>query len=175
MTGKKLQVFYDMDNTIVEMSKYLTGTYSGRQKSYIPDNEEERKAIVKKLHSKNLFNQFHPIYGIKPVLNKLTQKGYIINIISQPMINNYCIPEKNQTIQRYFPMIKLENVIYTFNKYLIANKNRVLIDDNIEHLNKWEEYGGISVCFIRGYNKNWKGLTIKRHIDILPLLDILEG
>ena len=172
---KKLILFYDMDNTLLEMSKFVSGKYSGRVKNYYEPDPEKQKLVLQELHKKGKFLEFTPIKGSQSTINKLSKIGYTINIISQPMINPYCVPEKNISLRKYFPVIKLENVTYTFNKFFLSGKNRVLIDDNIEHLTKWEKMGGIAVCFERGYNKNWQGLKIKKHSDIYKILEKLEN
>jgi 5'(3')-deoxyribonucleotidase len=174
MERKKLTVFYDMDNTIVEMSKHLVNSYSGRIRSYGAVNGFTEKEIIAKLHQKGLFASFDPIYGSQAVIKKLVKTGYFAGIISQPMINKYCIMEKNYSLRKHFPFINLKNVTYTFDKYLLAAPGRILVDDNIHHLENWEKMGGISVCFIRGYNKRWKGLAIKKHREIFKLLENLE-
>ena len=171
----KYEIYYDMDNTIVEMSKHLVNIYSGRVRTYGAVKDITIDDIMSKLHTKGTFARFKPIYRVQQTLRKLVKKGYSINVISQPMINKYCVPEKNYTLQKYFPMISLKNVSYTFQKYLMAKENRILIDDHIDHLIKWSENGGIAVCFERGYNKNWKGLKIKKHSEIFQILQQLEG
>lgn len=170
----KYQVFYDMDNTIVEMSKHLVGSYSGKVKTYGATKKVSLSEIMDKLHQKGLFAQFKPIRGSQSAINKLVKKGYEVGIISQPMVNDYCVPEKNQTIQKYFSNINTSKVTYTFQKYLLAKNNRILIDDHIEHLEKWQKEGGIAVCFERGYNKSWKGLKIKKHSEIFDIIAQLE-
>lgn len=174
MEKEKLLVFYDMDNTLLEMSKHLVNSYSGRIKSYGSINNISEQEIIDKLHEKGLFASFKPIYGSQLAVKKLVKIGYNVGIISQPMINDYCIKEKNYTLKKYFPFIDIKNVTYTFNKYLLAAPGRILIDDHIEHLEKWEKMGGIAVCFIRGYNRNWKGMSIKKHSDIFNLLKEME-
>ena len=57
----------------------------------------------------------------------------------------------------------------------MAGNGRILIDDHVEHLEKWEKMGGIAICFERGYNKNWKGLKIKKHSEIFELLENIEN
>jgi len=168
-------VFYDADNTLFEMSYHLVGIHSGKVKSYGATNNVSIDEIMRKLHQKGLFAQFKPIYRSQQVIRKLSKKGYDIGIISQPMVNDFCVPEKNQTIQKFFPQINLEKVTYTFQKFLLAGNGRLLIDDHVEHLEKWEKMGGIAVCFERGYNKNWKGLKIKKHSEIFELLENIEN
>jgi 5'(3')-deoxyribonucleotidase len=174
MERVKPLVFYDMDNTLVEMSKHLVNSYSGRVKSYGPVNGFTEKEIIAKLHQKGLFASFKPIYGSQATVKKLVKNGYFAGVISQPMINKYCIKEKNYTLRKYFPFIDLKKATFTFDKYLLAGAGRILVDDNIHHLENWQKMGGTAVCFIRGYNKNWKGLTIKKHSEIFKLLENLE-
>ena len=174
MPEKKYQIFYDMDNTMVEMSKPLSGKYSGNLKSYEATTISEEKEIIRKLHKKGLFSSFKPIHDSQRVIKKLVKNGYEIGVISQPMINKYCIPEKNFTLRKYFSFIDRKKVTYTFSKNLLANNDRILIDDHIGHLTNWEKMGGIAICFIRGYNKSWQGLSIKKHNDIFKLLEKLE-
>jgi len=171
---KQPEIFYDMDNTLLEMSKYLVGSYSGKIKSYGAINDMTEEDIVRKLHEKGLFAQFTPIQGAVNTLKRLTKTDYKIGIISQPMINEHCISEKNYTLEKYFPFIDLRNVTYTFNKYLLSANNRILIDDHIHHLENWEKMGGIAICFTRGYNKKWKGLRITKHSEIFEILEHLE-
>jgi len=163
-----------MDNTLLEMSKPLSGVHSGRLASYHARTQAEENRIVKKLHQKGLFKSFKPIYRAPSAIRRLIKNNYPVGIISQPMINEYCIAEKNYTLQKYFPEIDLRNVTYTFQKYLLAKNNRILVDDHIEHLENWEKNGGIAICFKRGYNKKWKGLKIKKHSELLGIIKNLE-
>lgn len=166
-------VFYDQDNTIAEMSKELSGKYSGHLKSYYAKNPEEEKEILKKLHTKGFFKNFLTIGDAVKVLKKINKK-YNLFILSQPMINNYCIDEKNSWLNRHMEFIPRHKRMFTFDKYLLANKNRILVDDNIKHLTEWQKNGGIAICFERGYNKNWNGLKIKKHYEIFELLEKIE-
>jgi len=172
--SKRLQLFYDMDNTLFEMSKPLVGSYSGRIKSYGPVNGISEKQILKELHKEGFFAQLKPIQNSPAILRKLDKMGYNIRILSQPMINEYCIKEKNDSLKKYFPFFDLRKATYSFDKFLLAGNGRVLVDDHIHHLENWQKNGGIAVCFERGYNKNWKGFSIKKHNEIFELLEFLE-
>ena len=167
-------VFYDMDNTLLEMSEHLVGQKSGRVKIYGALKNVSLNQIMEKLHTKGLFSQFKPIYRSQPAVRNILKKGYEVGIISQPMINDYCVPEKNKTLKKYFPEIDMTKVTYTFQKHLLAGYGRILVDDHTEHLEKWEKMGGIAVCFTRGYNKNWKGLRIKKHSELLGIIKQIE-
>jgi 5'(3')-deoxyribonucleotidase len=170
----QFEIFFDMDNTLLEMSKPLSGVHSGRLASYHAKTQAEEDRIVAKLHQKGLFKSFKPIYRAPSAVRRLIKNNYPVGIISQPMINEHCIAEKNYTLQKYFPEIDMKRVTYTFQKYLLANNNRILIDDHIEHLENWEKNGGIAICFERGYNKKWKGLRIKKHSELFSIIKNLE-
>jgi len=172
--SKKLELFYDMDNTLFEMSKPLVGSYSGKIGSYGKVNGLTNEQIIERLHQEGFFEQLTPIQNSPTILKRLDKAGYTIRILSQPMINEYCIKEKNNSLKKYLPFFDLRKATYTFDKYLLANNNRVLIDDHVHHLETWQENNGIAVCFSRGYNKSWQGYKIKKHKEIFELLEHLE-
>ena len=170
-----MKIFYDMDNTIAEMSRALGGIYSGRQKDYYTFKEMTRKEIVSRLHEKDFFLNLTIIQNSQSVMRKLVKNGEDVYILSQPMINDYCIEEKNIWLNRFFPFIPAHKRFFTFDKFLLSNKGRLLIDDNIEHLTHWEKEGGIGICFQRGYNKQWQGTSIKYHKEIFDIIDKLRN
>ncbi len=166
-------IFYDMDNTIAEISKKLTGIYSGRLKDYSPPTME--KEIIGKLNTEGFFQDLTVIQGAGSTLKKLIKTGHDVRILSQPMERPSSIDEKNYWLNKIFPFIPRHKRIYTFDKYLLAGKGRILVDDNISHLTKWSEYNGLSICFERGYNKNWQGIfSIKKHKEIFQILEDIE-
>ena len=164
-------LFYDMDNTLAEMSRPLVGISSGRLLNYHAREIQSEQETITKLHQEGFFQNLTIIQNSQAVLRRLVKTGYTVKILSQPMVNNHCIDEKNYWLEKFFPFIPRHERIYTFDKYLLANTGRVLVDDNISHLADWEEYGGIGICFQRGYNKNWKGYSIKYHKDIFQILE----
>lgn len=170
---KKL-VFYDMDNTIAEMHKKLTGIYSGRIKEYEPKNEQEQMEITAKLNTEGFFQDLTIIQRANSVLKRLVNNGYDVRILSQPMPRPSSIDEKNYWLDTFFPYIPRYKRIYTFDKWLLAGPGRVLVDDNVSHLTAWSKQEGIAVCFKRGYNKHYQGIGIKQHNEIFQLLEELE-
>ena len=167
-------IFYDMDNTIAEMHKKLTGISSDRVKNYYPTTEEENREILEKLDTEGFFTDLTIIQDAHKVLQKLGKIGWDVRILSQPMPRESSIDEKNYWLTTFMPFIPRFNRIYTFDKYLLAGTGRVLVDDNISHLISWIERGGIGICFQRGYNEHWKGLKITHHNEIFQLLEKLE-
>ncbi len=164
-------VFYDMDNTIAEMSKPLVGISSGRLRDYYAREIQSEQETITKLHQEGFFQNLTIIQNSQAVLKKLVKSGYNVKILSQPMVNNYCIDEKNYWLEKFFPFIPRHQRIYTFDKYLLAGNGRVLVDDNLSHLASWENCGGIGICFQRGYNKDWEGYSIKYHKDVFQILE----
>lgn len=167
-------IFYDMDNTIVEMQKKLTGISSGRSKQYEAKNEAEKMEIINKLNTEGFFQDLTIIQRANSVLKKLVNNGYDVRILSQPMERPSSIDEKNYCLNTFFPYIPRYKRIYTFDKWLLAAPGRILVDDNVSHLLQWEENKGLSVCFRRGYNKHYHGIGIKHHSEIFQLLESLK-
>lgn len=170
----KLMLFYDMDNTIAEMHKKLTGRYSGHIKQYDPQDEIEEQQILNALNTEGFFTDLAVINNANRVLKQLVLKGYEVYILSQPMPRPTSIDEKNYWLDKFFPFIPRYKRIYTFDKWLLAGENRILIDDNTENLLQWTQHRGTAICFIRGYNKNYKGRSIKQHKEIFQILEKLE-
>ena len=172
MITKKPLMFYDMDNTIAEMSEALVGINSKELNDYYHVNSEE---IQETLHKRGFFKELAIIGTARATIEHLVEdKGYDVRILSQPMVNGYCIDEKNYWLDNFLPCIPRHKRIYTFDKWLVAGEGRLLVDDNISHLTQWEEYGGIGICFQRGYNKNWRRRTITDHDEIFQVLEALE-
>lgn len=168
-------LFYDMDNTIAEMSKALEDISSARLTHYYTGSVYSQEEKKQRLHSNGFFQNLSLIANARETLQRLVKEGHIVRMLSQPMVNGHCIDEKNYWLDKYFPFIPRHHRFYTFDKYLLANTGRILVDDNIEHLEKWEKMGGVAICFRRGYNKSWKGLAIRSHRHIFRLLEKLEG
>jgi len=167
-------IFYDMDNTIAEMHKKLTGNYSGRIKEYEPKSKEKELEIINKLNTEGFFQNLTVIQQANKVLKRLINNGYDVRILSQPMPRSSSIDEKNYWLDTFFPYIPRYKRMFTFDKWLLAAPGRILVDDNIYHLREWSKKGGTAICFQRGYNKDYQGLKIKNHKDIFQLLQRLE-
>lgn len=164
-------VFYDMDNTLAEMSEKLQGVKSAELNDYYSGNRAE---ILRKLESKGFFEDLKLIDNASEVIKQLIDKDYDVRILSQPMNTPHCIDEKNYWLDTFIPYIPRYKRIYTFDKWLLAGYGRILIDDNVSHLDQWGANKGTPVCFFRGYNESYKGIGIHRHDEIFEVLELFE-
>ena len=162
-------IFYDMDNTITEMSLPLEGIPSEKLTDYYNGSSLTQQEKLEKLHKKGFFKNFKPFKSAIRTIKLMVRLGCDVRIISQPMINNYCIDEKNAWLDRYLPEIPRHKRFFTFDKEILSGQDRILIDDNITHLTKWQQAGGIAIGYERGYNKTFP-LLIREHKEILSLL-----
>ena len=168
---RRTLVFYDMDNTIAEMSRKLTGIDSAGLEDYYYGNPAEVQVA---LRQRGFFQDLAVIGNAIEVISALAKDNrYDVRILSQPMTTAYCIDEKNYWLNRFFPFIPRHKRIYTFDKWILSGMGRVLVDDNPSHLIPWKAVGGIGICFQRGYNKSYEGLSIQRHHEIFQLLEKL--
>lgn len=170
----KTKIFFDMDNTIVEMTKGVNPkTNSGICRSY--DCEVSNKYLMQRLNEKGFFENLKPIYRATETVRTLAKdKDFEIYILTQPMPNTYSTEEKYKWILKHLPEIPIQNIIPTFHKYLLAGEGRILIDDSMKHLEKWEKEGGRAICFVRGYNKNWKGEKIQAPWSAKKILEMVK-
>jgi len=68
-------------------------------------------------------------------------------------------------------------VIITNKKHMIAGKDRILVDDTIEKIEKFVEYGGTGILFPQIYNKNYdtKNKNILRPKDVKQTIEMIKG
>jgi 5'(3')-deoxyribonucleotidase len=95
-----------------------------------------------------------------------------------PQLNKYCVVEKVQWLNKYLPFIDSKHIHFTANKGLMANPDRILYDDNIEHLESWENSLGIGIAYSEmEWSKEWKGYQAdnwKLFYELVHCLQIAE-
>ena len=179
----KPQIFLDMDGVLYDLNDLVRIHVNEDFKTNYPKNHNQSywfsdyKNIPKPyfellLEKKGIFYEGSPINKSIEVVNQLYQDGYDIHIITKPQINQYCFQEKTEWIKKWFPWFDIDTHFHTSgNKGLFANENRILIDDDINHLNSWKENGGVAICFGNyGWNKEWKGIKADNWEDIYKIV-----
>lgn len=182
----KLEIFYDLDEVIVNLSKYvIEDKYNIMFNDNMKwtDNKSYWWSDCKKAPKKffeNLLQQPGTFLYPEPVeesieyATKLHEEGFNLHMITMPQLNKYCVMEKWQWVQKYLPFIDQKHIHFTANKGLMANPNRILLDDNIEHLDSWESGLGISVAYDFCWNDDWAGYRIKTHEEFYRLVKDLS-
>ncbi|HDK7194861.1 TPA: hypothetical protein PTV74_003168 [Clostridium botulinum] len=185
---KQLEIFYDMDEVLYDLTSYIIDEYN----MYFHDNikpsdnksywwadckKASKEFFEKELLSIGTFYKSSPVKDAIETVTKLHENGFKTKIITLPQYNsNYCVGEKVKWIEKYVPFINIEkDLIFTGDKSLLAKPNRILLDDNINNLIEWKRKGGISVAFSQPWNDKWEGLRINNHKEFYHLIHQIQN
>lgn len=133
-----------------------------------------REYFEKLLNSPGFFLNAEPQQDGIVYMKKLTEEGYDTRILTHPQWNGICIQEKEEWIKKYLPFFNVEKTAMVKDKWLLAGPNRILLDDNIENLTKWRDYGGVAIAFEHPFNVQWDGLKVSSHKEFYYLIKELE-
>lgn len=182
------ELFFDQDEVLVNLSKQVINHYNKDfnddfdyklNKSYwwLDCPKSNKSYFQKLLLQQGVFLDAPPVEDTIEILNKLYNEDFNIHIITLPQWNSlYCVKEKVDWVQKYLPFINIEtNFHMTGYKGIMAKSNRILLDDNINHLNSWKENGGISIAFKDfNWNSEWKNYRVQSHEEFYDLIHKLE-
>jgi len=99
--------------------------------------------------------QFNPIPNSIEVMEELNQK-FDLFICSKPTNKGdmNCTREKLLWLDSHFPFLcPTKQVIFMSEKHLLDGNNRILIDDSVDHLEKWSK--GVAIKFFQPYNQDF--------------------
>lgn len=130
-------LLFDADNTLFQFSVY-----------------GQEPAALRSMYSRNFYKNL-PVFTEAPIVIENLQKlGFRCGIVSSAIDSPYCIPEKMQSFQYYFPMIseedifilpqgvsKAERMIEVFGSI----KRVILVEDYYININDWYEHGGVAI------------------------------
>lgn len=184
MQNKYYELWLDMDEVLVNLSKYIINYYNldfndnfdyTKNNSYwwSDCNKASKNYFEHMLKQQGTFINPEPIENSIEVITKLHNEGFQIHIITMPQFDSlYCVQEKIQWIQKYLPFINVKtNVHFSGNKGVMAKENRILLDDNSEHLFSWQSQGGLSIAFKNfGWSQDWKGMRVNSFDEFYDLI-----
>lgn len=159
-------IFLDMDGVLVD---FVGGAHRehGRQNAYVMDPNEHRWNIeeIWGITTKQFWNPLKR-KGFWLELDKTPEADQIVElairtvgvrnvaICTSPSLDANCVPEKREWVKKYYPQL-VNSMIFAHNKYFLAAKERILIDDRDRNINDWEEYGGHGILVPRQWNDEW--------------------
>lgn len=181
---KDIVIFYDMDEVLNYFSKSIIDRYN----KDFDDNydwtkntcywwEDAPKAnkeyFVNLLNSEGIFLSLEPRKDGIYYMRKLIEEGYDVRILTYPVWNEHCAKEKILWLKKYIPAFDIEKLCMTKDKYLLSGPNRILLDDNVDNLILWQEYGGIAIRFKVPFPQEWNGLTVSSHKEFYDYIHSL--
>lgn len=184
-----MKIYFDLDdvgNNLCEVvlkryNKDFNDNYNWHdlENNTWADNEgvkADNDYFVNLLCSKGIFLNVDARPGYIEIIKRLIDEKYDVRILTQPeWKSKYCMSDKVLWIKKYLPFFDLGNIIMTKLKQEVSGKGKILIDDNPEHLLKWEENGGIGIAFVRSeYSKNWSGYQATNFDEVYDLIKKIE-
>lgn len=184
-----MKIYFDLDDVGNELCRYLFETYNKEHKdnfhwlnseTFMLAENKNLKAtneyFTEVLHREGTFLNLDPAPGYVELMKKLIDEGYDVRILTHPQWSSeYCLNEKIQWIKKHLPFFTLDHIIMTRLKGEVAGPNKILLDDNPNHLKNWEENGGKGVSYAKiAYSKNWEGYKIKEFEEFYHLIKKLE-
>lgn len=172
----KYIIFYDMDEVLNLMSKKAIDEYNKEfddnydwknNKSWAWEDAPKGNAqfFMDKMNSPGFFYETEPQYDAIFYMERLIKEGYDVRILTRPIWNGLCTIEKEEWIKKYLPFFDIEKTNYCKDKWLMAKKKRILLDDNVTNLEMWEKHGGISIAYTHNFNLEWQGKRVDSHED----------
>lgn len=180
---RDLELFIDMDATVYGLNELITSIYNKEYNdnktntSYWFEDLDKapREYFEKLLYQKDIFLDGECIGNSKEIINKLHNEGFSIKFITCPQFTGTCFVEKCEWLTKTFEWIDLaKDIICTGNKGLLANPNRVLIDDDIKYIEQFTTNKGIAICYTQGWNKDYQGLRCDGWNEVYNLIHKME-
>lgn len=185
-----LKIYFDLDDVGNELCRYLFETYNKEHndnfdwlnsKTFMLSENEGLKVdneyFKEVLHRKGTFFNLSPAPQYVEIIKKLIKEGYAVRILTHPQwTSSYCLEEKIEWIKKHLPFFNLDNLIMTRLKGEVAGPKKILLDDNPEHLKKWEENGGIGVAYAKiKYSKSWSGYKVEDFQEFYEIVKKMEN
>ncbi len=125
------------------------------------------------LQQENMFLNPELTPGAAEYMERLIGDGFNIKILTSPQWNPYCTNEKMAWIRKHLPFFDLGNLMLSNQKWPMACKNRILLDDNTGHLREWYKYGGFPVAYAHNWNEGFP-IRVDSHEEFYHLVHDLE-
>lgn len=160
------KVFVDLDGVMVD---FITGVLKLHDVPYVDFSEFKGTYALTKIlnmtpmdfwkhidQNESFWENLEKTEEADEIINFLEQHTDPKNIffLSSPSRNPDCHHGKAKWIWKYYPKY-LTRLILTGHKQFLADRDRLLIDDNDEHCNKFKEAGGRALLFPRPWNTKY--------------------
>lgn len=158
-------VFVDMDGVMANFVKAVCSLYKVDYNSVLKDWIPGEWNISKNMpHAKSDFDIFTDI-GFKGVhfwrdIQPYNYTGALWGMVSARFNDAFALTHPTKTVSCFagksmwmlYHVDRLDKLILTTRKELLAAPGRLLIDDNDNNCNAWRDHGGISILVPRPWN-----------------------
>lgn len=169
MENKKFRILIDMDDTITNFLEEVINEYNktyGTSHSMdevtewvIPSSFEY--GLFSVLELTNILTMITPKLDSIEYINKWIDEGYDVFIVSDCCNRYQSYRDKLKWLKTYIPKFDLSHFIPCKEKYVISGD--VLIDDNLDNLEKWSLHNPYGMDLLMTAQHN-KGIQDERRI-----------
>lgn len=169
MENKKFRILIDMDDTITNFLEEVINEYNktyGTSHSIdevtewvIPSSFEY--GLFSVLELTNILTMITPKLDSIEYINKWIDEGYNVFIVSDCCNRYQSYRDKLKWLKTYIPKFDLSHFIPCKEKYVISGD--VLIDDNLDNLEKWSLHNPYGMDLLMTAQHN-KGIQDERRI-----------
>lgn len=169
MENKKFRILIDMDDTITNFLEEVINEYNktyGTSHSIdevtewvIPNSFEY--GLFSVLELTNILTMITPKLDSIEYINKWIDEGYDVFIVSDCCNRYQSYRDKLKWLKTYIPKFDLSHFIPCKEKYVISGD--VLIDDNLDNLEKWSLHNPYGMDLLMTAQHN-KGIQDERRI-----------
>lgn len=169
MENKKFRILIDMDDTITNFLEEVINEYNktyGTSHSIdevtewvIPSSFEY--GLFSVLELTNILTMITPKLDSIECINKWIDEGYDVFIVSDCCNRYQSYRDKLKWLKTYIPKFDLSHFIPCKEKYVISGD--VLIDDNLDNLEKWSLHNPYGMDLLMTAQHN-KGIQDERRI-----------
>lgn len=169
MENKKFRILIDMDDTITNFLEEVINKYNktyGTSHSIdevtewvIPSSFEY--GLFSVLELTNILTMITPKLDSIEYINKWIDEGYDVFIVSDCCNRYQSYRDKLKWLKTYIPKFDLSHFIPCKEKYVISGD--VLIDDNLDNLEKWSLHNPYGMDLLMTAQHN-KGIQDERRI-----------
>lgn len=178
MENKKFRILIDMDDTITNFLEEVINEYNktyGTSHSIdevtewvIPSSFEY--GLFSVLELTNILTMITPKLDSIEYINKWIDEGYDVFIVSDCCNRYQSYRDKLKWLKTYIPKFDLSHFIPCKEKYVISGD--VLIDDNLDNLEKWSLHNPYGMDLLMTAQHN-KGIKDERRINSFEEADDL--
>lgn len=98
------------------------------------------------------WSHLDPLPHIVPLIDLVSEFSAPISILTSPGVCEYAATGKFRWIKQHLPQYQ-ERLYLCRDKYLMANEDRLLIDDNDDNCRRFREEGGQAILFPQPWNE----------------------
>ena len=156
------RIIVDLDGVLANFCKAALSAYNINPNTKIEKwNFFEDFGLTEKefwagIRGKSFWFNIEPMPWMNDLITYIKDTGIPWIVATSPCRDYDCYSGKVEWLEKHLDLNYTQDAMIGSRKYLMANRDTILIDDSGRNCNKFIEYGGHSILFPATYNDNIK-------------------